>query len=78
MAKNKKGGPDEPAISPNHRPMDHDRHTPAPGTTEPPEHQKSEDWGERQDTGKIIGRGGKNEGHVPGTQETPHKEEGKS
>ena len=38
----------------------------APGQQET---SPAQEWGERQETGKTIGRGGKEEGTVPGTGE---------
>ena len=48
--------------------------TPAPapsgGHTDQQETKPAEEWGERIDTGKRIARGGKEHGHVPGSDES--------
>jgi hypothetical protein len=33
-----------------------------------PETTPAQEWGERLETGKLIARGGKEEGHVPGAE----------
>jgi hypothetical protein len=49
-----------------------ERHQPQPGPkTEklPEKSQPAQEWGERIETGKMIARGGKSTGHVPGATE---------
>jgi len=44
-----------------------DGSAPEPRTTLPGGTQPAEEWGQRQDTGKQIARGGKTSGNPPGT-----------
>jgi hypothetical protein len=53
---------------------DRERRDRPPRQIHEPETTPAQEWGERLDTGKLIARGGKEEGPVPGAEPSEPKE----